>query len=179
MPLDAIKYGHNVGSIPLLADPDGLKLFAENLLSKFALMDGIYHIEIFKKHYDNRAYLLEIASRPGGAYINRVYTNMFGINLLQIDFCVKTKLSFDCSTQNGMPSAWLYVAKHHTVFRGLCFPNECLSSTFEYKLNAVVGEQLKPSQCVGDKAASMLIKNKNYEALCHDFDFLTAKNLLG
>ncbi|KMV67098.1 ATP-grasp domain-containing protein [Rosenbergiella epipactidis] len=67
--------------------------FAEKSLAVMQADDGVYHMEIFvRRNQSQELVFLEVGARPPGMLVTTMYENATGINLLNLDILIQTRM---------------------------------------------------------------------------------------
>ncbi|MDF1757564.1 MAG: hypothetical protein P1U74_04630 [Legionellaceae bacterium] len=167
-------HGRPIGSIPLISKHntknhiqnnnslyDTLINYAMSVYDCFELVDGILHIELFKKETD--LYFLEIACRAGGGLITNTYNKMFGVNLIQAQLHYQVGLEYLPQIQNESSYFWMTFPNTYPLENKLLK----LNSSYEYFFcnNSV---KKIPNSLIGH-FEEILVSNKDYGILYEDF----------
>ena len=149
----------------------------KKVLKALSPTNGITHMEVFKSQKHNAFIFLEIATRPPGASIPKMYEHNYNINLQELFF--KFQMGYSASdlkinqiSQNSSQLAWLWIPKTKTGYiEKLIMPK--INSKLSIKWHVVQDELVeKKSVSVRDRVCEVFIENENYEQLKYDFNYL-------
>ena len=148
-----------------------IREFSENALTKLGLpKSGITHLELFRKN-DGDLVFLEVAYRPGGGWINKMYKSYLNRDIdidhvmLQIDPEYKINIKY------GNYSAWVMYPLEKGVVTRCNHAPVYSESTEVFKVSA--GDHITSSiMRLSDVAHIIHINDKNFKTVLEDFELL-------
>lgn len=145
---EILKYNHEI--LKLLLPPDNC----------------ITHLEVFKK-ITGELIFIEIAARPPGSGISKLYEKRIGINLQQIFMLMQMKLNPALSIKLGAYTAVAFFPPQKGIVSKI-FPLEFKSkNTISWKIK--VGDHLSYPKSIIEEAGQLFMSNTNYSELKEDF----------
>lgn len=167
-----IKDGKPILSIPL-EEGSQTRIEIENFgikaLAALGITDGPAHMEIFKSK-NGEAIFLEVGARTPGGNITQMYKQSSGASLPNWDFCNHLGIQYTPKEKSKLYYFCGFYPSKSGVVSNLLFPE--IQS--EYSINHCVkkGDSLINSDTVRDISALIIVKNRSYESLKHDFHFM-------
>lgn len=128
--------------------------------------NGVFHVELFVT--ENDIYFLEVAARPAGGLVAKMYEKMFDINLFTLDMGVHLNMKLPEIKRNHTTCLQALVPINQHVIDGfnkIPFQSE---TTVEWLVSK---EDIakRDSHSVVDIAAKALFHSNHYEDIQHDF----------
>lgn len=146
-----------------------LQDFATQVLAALEIKHCVNHIEIFEK--DGELIFLEIAARPPGAILNQMHQYNFGINLMDWDFKLQSKVDISLPSYDIRPAFWAFFPLLPGKVKSLNEPKLISDYTIEWRVENGQTIQNYASDIV-DIAGILRVFADSYDSLIKDFDYI-------
>lgn len=153
-----------------------IKMLNDQVLKALNATPGVYHLECFVNQAEE-AFFLEVAARPPGGLINKIYQSALGINL------IKTYIQQQqVNAYNKRYAGWAYFPLRSGKVCKLNSPE--LKSSYDIQWRIQSGDVVSKANSLADYAGSIFFQAPNENDLINDmkiisdFEFFTLEDLL-
>lgn len=154
-----------------------LREYANKIIPLFNTKNGTLHLELFMNKNLEPTFL-EIACRPPGAHIYKIYVLNYNINVFNEHLITNCDLNYEhCSyNYNNIKHCYGYIPTKEGIYQGINIPE--LNSQFNYTEVIPKGNNNKKAMTIGQVAIIFEMSNENYNELYNDFIKISNMNLL-
>ncbi|MEI1375128.1 FAD-dependent oxidoreductase [Nostoc sp. UHCC 0926] len=182
-PNDEFIYGHQIGNIIVREeDPEFHKLwqFSSDTLQSLEHgypKNGVLNIDLFLQEGSEEPILMEVAARPPGGLVSRMFDIYQGVRLNELHLQLQIGDSPDIILKDRFE--WKYSASSiHPKQDGIVTAIEkpILESDVEISWQIYLEQRLKGSQSTRDVAIAILLSNHDYSTLQGDYEVANSTN---
>jgi hypothetical protein len=165
--------GKPQGSFPILPDTTiskSLCAYTENVIHRLgSIQSGVTHLEFFRKP-NGQLIFLEIACRPAGGSIPKMYQKFLDIDLHAAHFLLQIDEEFSVKVKYGPYTGWISFPQSAGIIEKMNTPQ--LESKSETYLKVKAGQATCQPKRLADEAYTILLWHDEYPKLLNDFQYL-------
>jgi len=153
-----------------------IKMLNDQVLKALNAAPGVYHLECFVNQVEE-VFFLEVAARPPGGLINKIYQAACGVNLIK-SYIQQQQIT----AYNKQYAGWAYFSLRSGKVCKLNYPE--LKSSYDIQWRIQPGDIINKAASLADYAGSIFFQAINENDLINDmniisnFEFFTLENSL-